>query len=164
MIVAFDTATKTGVAYGRAGETPRAYSVDLGKVAWERRFSRILRLTRKVIEDHRPELVAVEAFVGGPKANTDLSGLVACVMGEADRCGVRVVSYYPATIRKHFLGGISNRREKIKPQVMARCRMLGWPSDDPDACDALALWDYASARESRAHQVSTVGGLFGRQG
>lgn len=159
-VIAFDTATKTGVAIGSAGETPRAFSVDLGKVAWERRFSRILRLTRKVITEHKPDLVAVEAFVGGPKANTDLAGLVACVKGEADRLGVRVVSYYPATIRKHFLGGISTRSQKIKPQVMARCHMLGWPSDDPDACDAMALWDYAMALESRAHQITTVGGLF----
>jgi len=160
LIVAFDTATRTGVAIGSAGFPPRAYSVDLGKVAWERRFSRILKLTRKLIEEHHPDVVAVEAFVGGPKANTDLAGLVACVKGESDRLGVRVVSYYPATIRKHFLGGISTRGQKIKPQVMAKCAMLGWRSDDSDACDAMALWDYAMALESRAHQMLSVGGLL----
>jgi Holliday junction resolvasome RuvABC endonuclease subunit len=158
-VLAFDTATKTGVAVGCAGEAPRAFSVALGTVDWPMRFCRLLRITRRLIEEHRPDLVAVEAFVGGPKANSNLVGLVACVQGEATRRGVRVVSYYPATVRKHFLGGIRSRAP-IKTQVMARCRLLGWPSADDDACDALALWDYACAVESRAHQMTAVGGLF----
>lgn len=163
-VVAFDTATRTGVAYGSAGDKPRAFSVDLsvqeerGKAPWPRRFSRLIRLTGKMIDDHWPELIVVEAFVGGPKANTDLAGLVACVLGEADRRGIRVASYYPATVRKHFIG--MGTADKIKSQVMARCHMLGWPSDDPDACDALALWDYACSIESRSHQITTIGGLF----
>lgn len=157
-VLAFDTATNTGVAIGSAGETPRAFSVNLGKVAWERRFSRILRLTRKVITDERPDLVAVEAFVGGPKANTDLAGLVACVKGEADRLGVRVVSYYPATIRKHFLG--SGKVPNVKAAVVARCHMLGWQVADDNQADACALWDYAMSLESRAHQMTTIGGVF----
>lgn len=157
-VAAFDTATNTGVAIGSAGETPHAFSVNLGKVAWERRFSRILRLTRKVITDHRPDVLAVEAFVGGPKANTDLAGLVACVKGEADRLGVRVVSYYPATVRKHFLG--AGKVPNVKAAVMARCHLLGWKVTDDNQGDACALWDYSMSLESRAHQVTTVGGLF----
>lgn len=163
-VVAFDTATRTGVAYGSAGDKPRAFSVDLsvqderGKAPWPRRFSRLIRLTGKMIDDHWPELIVVEAFVGGPKANTDLAGLVACVLGEADRRGIRVASYYPATVRKHFIG--MGKADKIKSAVMARCHLLGWPSDDADACDALALWDYACSLESRSHQITTIGGLF----
>ncbi len=163
-VLAFDTATKTGVAIGSAGETPRAFSVDLGKVDWCVRFSQLLRLTNKLITDHQPDLVVVEAFVGGPKANTDLAGLVACVLGESDRLKVKTATYYPATIRKHFLGGVSkSSRTPIKVQVAQKCAMLGWDVGDTDAADAAALWSYACALVSRDHQMTDVGSLFGGQ-
>lgn len=116
-------------------------------------------MTAHYITELRPDLVAVEAFVGGPKANSNLVGLVACVQGEATRLGVRVVSYYPASVRAHFLGrgkGVG----PIKSQVFAKCRLLGWDPKDTDCSDSLALWDYALSMESRSHQVTTVGGLF----
>jgi Holliday junction resolvasome RuvABC endonuclease subunit len=158
-VLAFDTATKTGVAFGGAGEKPRAWSVDLGKTDWPVRFSKTLRMVSHYVETLKPDLIAVEAFVGGPKANSNLVGLVACVQGEAVRLGVPVVSYYPATVRKHFLGGIRSKAP-IKAQVYARCRMLGWSVEDLDAADAAALWDYTCSLQSRSHQIASIGGLF----
>lgn len=158
-VLAFDTATNTGVAFGAACGKPVSWSVSLGKEAWPDRFSKTLRMTSWFISEYKPDLVAVEAFVGGAKANTDLAGLVACVLGEARRRGVRVVSYYPATIRAHFLGGIKGKAP-IKQQVFARCIALGWNPKNTDCSDALALWDYACSVESRAHQITSVGGLF----
>jgi Holliday junction resolvasome RuvABC endonuclease subunit len=160
--LAFDTATKTGVAVGEDRGKPRAWSIDLGRGVWPQRYARTLRLVAACIEQFRPDLVAVEAFVGGPKANSDLIGLVACVQGEATRMGVRVVSYYPASIRAHFLSGIRVGKTPIKSQVYAKCRMLGWEPKDTDCADALALWDYALCKESRAHQMMSVGGVFAR--
>ncbi|PZQ99187.1 MAG: hypothetical protein DI533_00320 [Cereibacter sphaeroides] len=162
-VLSFDTATVTGCAFGVAGDKPRSWSVDLGKADWSIRFSQTLRMTATYIKDYGPDLIAVEEFVGGPKANTNLAGLVACVKGEANRRGVRVVSYWPATIRAHFLGRGSKSKIPIKAQVFARCKMLGWEPGDTDASDALALWDYACSMESRAHQMTSVGGLFGGQ-
>lgn len=167
VILAFDAASRTGVAIGSAGNRPRAFSVNLsagpGKAPWERRFSRLMRLTRKMIEDNKPDLVVVEEVVqGGRKAQWQLLGLVACVQGQADLMGVPVKAYWPGTIRAHFLGRGQKTKAPIKSQVMARCHMLGWPSDDPDACDALALWDYAASLESRSHQITTIGRLFGK--
>ncbi|MGL6209129.1 MAG: hypothetical protein ACRC14_04785 [Paracoccaceae bacterium] len=159
-IMALDTATKTGIAIGETGGKPICFTVDLGKVDWPVRFSRTLRMTRKLIEEHRPDLVAVEAFVGGPKANSNLVGLVACVQGETARMGVRLVSYYPATIRSHFLGGIRASKVPIKTQVFQRCRLLGWDVKDLDASDAAALFDYACSVESRAHQMTSLPGMF----
>jgi len=161
-VLALDTATKTGLAFGEVGHKPRSWSVDLGKVPWERRFSKTLRMVRQVCTELHPDLVVVEQFVGGPKANVNLVGLVACALGEADRMGIATVTYYPASVRKHFLGGIRGAG-KIKDQVYARCKMLGWDVDDLDAADALALWDYACAMQSRSHQMATVGGIFGVQ-
>lgn len=161
-ILAFDTATNTGVCFGVTGEKPVTFTVGLGKVDWSIRFSRTLKMTRKLITEYKPDIVAVEAFVGGPKANSNLIGLVACVQGETDRMGVKQVAYYPATIRKHFLGGIRSKAP-IKSQVYSRCQMLGWDVKDTDAADAAALWDYTCAMNSRSHQITTVGGLFGAQ-
>jgi Holliday junction resolvasome RuvABC endonuclease subunit len=158
-ILAFDTATKTGCAFGVAGGKPTSWTVNLGKVDWPIRFSKTLRMVEHYIGRFQPDLIAVETFVGGPKSNSNLVGLVACVQGEATRLGIRVVDYYPASVRKHFLGGIRGNTP-IKSQVFARCRMLGWDVKDTDAADALALWDYAAALESRAHQMTTVGGLL----
>ena len=157
--LAFDTATVTGVAFGRSGDRPKSWSVDLGKVDWPVRFSKTLRMVRHYATELKPDLIAVEAFVGGPKANTNLVGLVCCVLGEADRMGIRTVSYYPASIRSHFLGGIKGKGP-IKQQVFAKCRLLGWAPPSLDAADALALWDYALSLESRSHQIASVGGLF----
>ena len=161
-VLSFDTATKTGVCFGCAGETPRAWTVDLGKAEWPVRFSKTLIMTAHYIEKFRPDLVAVEQFVGGPKANSNLVGLVACVQGEATRLGVRVVSYYPASVRKHFLGGIKPPGN-IKAAVYARCRMLGWKVEDTDAADAASLWAHTCSLDSRAHQITSVGGLFNGQ-
>lgn len=166
-VLAFDAASRTGVAVGSAGNSPRAFSVDLsvqrepGKAPWERRFSRLMRLTQKMIAEHKPDLVVVEEVVqGGRKAQWQLLGLVACIQGQADLMGVPVKAYWPASIRSHFLGRGKKTKTPIKAQVFAKCQMLGWDVPDLDAADAMALWDYAMALESRAHQMSSVGGLF----
>lgn len=158
-ILALDTATNTGVAVGEVGGQPRSWSVNLGSGPWPERYSNMLRLVAAYVERFQPDLVAVEAFVGGPKANANLIGLVACVEGEAFRLGVPTVSYYPATIRSHFLGR-GRGKGPIKAQVFARCKMLGWDCKNTDESDALALFDFAASMQSRAHQVATVGGLF----
>ena len=173
-VLAFDIATKTGCAFGAAGDKPRAWSVSFGKSSDEDRFSKAIRMTASYIERFQPDLVAVEAPVGGREASALLVGLCACVKGEAARHGVRVVGYYPASVRKHFVGKALTARDfpalnrvaakkAIKGAVIARCDLLGWQIDDPDAADAAALWSYACALVSRDHQMTDVGGLFGGQ-
>jgi hypothetical protein len=172
-VIAFDIATVTGVAFGLAGGTPKAWAVDLGKGQSEdARFSKALRMTAHYCTSLQPDLVAVEAAIGGKDANAYLIGLVACVRGEATRHGVRCVSYHSGSIRKHFIGkamttrdfpGMSAAKAKlaIKGKVLWRCNLLGWNVTGLDAADAAATWDFACAMESRAHQMSSVGGLFG---
>lgn len=169
-VLAFDLATKTGIAYGESGGKPKAGSVGLGANE-DQRYAKAISLCGNLIERFQPDLVAVEAPVGGANASAFLIGLIACVKGEATRRGIRVVSYYPATIRKHFLGKALTARDfpsknataakkAIKASVMARCHLLGWDVKDGDAADAAALWDYASAMESRAHQMTSLPGMF----
>ena len=51
----FDTATKTGVAYGRSGETPAAISITLAGT-WPQRYAQLLKSTRALIEQHNGRL------------------------------------------------------------------------------------------------------------
>ena len=171
MIVALDLATRTGVAVG-AGGRPNAWSVDLGAGQPEdAKFSRVLQLTHSLIDAHAPDLIAIEAPVGGPEASHFLIGLVACVRGYARNRGVPVARYQSSTIRKHFLGAVPTVRgqaaankhaakKAIKGMVMNRCRALGYAADDDDAADACALWDYATALRSPA-QAAMTAGMFG---
>lgn len=170
-IVALDIATRTGIAAGVSGGTPKWWEVDLGKAPNERRFSNVLRLTHEIIVEHQPDLIVVEAAIGGPKASAYLIGLVSCVEGCAFNRSVPVVRAHLGTIRKHFIGKALSvksfphlkpvdAKKAIKSQVIGRCHVLGWKVDTDNEADACALWDYASATYGRA-QSAPAGGLFG---
>lgn len=169
--LAFDTAIKTGVCVGSAGSTPKAWTVNLGKAEWDVRFAKALRMVERYVTDFSPDLVVVEGPAAGGFQNLDLIGLTVCIRAQAAKMGVRTAVYYPNSVRKHFVGKAlsardfpgkshSARKGAIKGQIIARCQLLGWNIQEPDAADAAALWDYACSLESRAHQVTTVGGLF----
>lgn len=169
-ILAFDLATKTGIAFGEVGGKPKAGSVSLGATEDER-YAKAISLCGNLIERYTPDLIAIEAPVGGANASAFLIGIIACVRGEAKRKGTRTVLYFPSTVRKHFLGKALTARDfpsknhaaakkAIKGAVMARCHLLGWDVKDGDAGDAAALWDYACAMESRSHQMTSLPGMF----
>lgn len=172
-VLAFDIASKTGCAFGVVGGAPKAWTVNLAKGgADEMRLARAIQMTAFCITRLQPDVVAVEAPVGGRDANALLIGLAACVKGEAARRGCKVVEYFPSTVRKHFMGKAKTSRDfpgktkaaakaAIKAEVLHRCRMLGWDVEGLDAADACALFDFACAMESRDHQVTSIGALFG---
>lgn len=171
IVMAFDIAGRTGIAYGRAGETPRATAVDLGKGRGDAaQFARMIRATNELLTKYRPDIVVYEGPVGGPRTSHFLVGLAACFVGEAARLGHKPIDLNLGSVRKHFLGKhITTRsmpgaskgavRQEIKRAVIARCHALGWPVRDDDEADACALWDYASATIGRA-QAKPLGGLF----
>jgi Holliday junction resolvasome RuvABC endonuclease subunit len=168
-VLAFDIASRTGVCFGEAGQKPRAWAVSLGE--GDDRYAKAIRMCGAYVDRFQPDLVVIEAPVGGRDASALLIGLIACVKGEAMRRGVQTVEYFPSTVRKHFMGKALTAKDfpgkthgaakkAIKGAVMARCIALGWEVRDGDAADAAALWDYACAVHSRAHQMTSVGGLF----
>lgn len=169
-IVAMDIATTCGVAVGIAGGQPRSFSVNLGKPPDDRRFSKLLSLTSRLLTEHEPDLLAYEMPVGGPKTSHYLVGLIACVRGVAFNRGIRTEGVPISTVRRHFLGKHLTTRhfpgknhaaakKAIKTQVIARCGLLGWQVDDADCADAAALFDFASATWART-QSAPLGGLF----
>lgn len=168
-ILAFDTAISTGCAFGVAGGKPVAWTVNLGKANWDRRFARTLITVDKYVTELRPNLVVVEAPSQGNFGNPDLGGLATCVRAQAARMGVSVAVYYPGSIKKHFLGkGLTSKdfpglsrahaKQEIKRLTIERCRSLGWDVIGHDEADAAALWAYAASKHGA--QLMPAGGLF----
>lgn len=170
-VLALDVASHIGIAVGESGSVPLCWSEYLGGPPDERRFSQAIRLTDQLIREHKPEFIAVEAAVGGPKASAYLIGLLACVRGIAFLRGIPCEALHLAAIRKHFVGknltvkdfpGMKHAQAKkaIKQVVIQRCRVLGWTVPDDNAADAGALWDYACSIKAPGYQARPVGGLF----
>lgn len=171
-VLALDVATVTGCAFGVAGDKPRAWEVDLGKGAADQaRFAKAISFARWACEKFEPDLVAIEAPVGGAKTSHLLVGMWACIMGEVHRCKTTPIKCDIATVRKHFLGKHLTAKHyphlkpaqaklEIKRAVMNRCRVMGWQAETDNCGDALAIWDYACSTHSPSHHITTIGGLF----
>ncbi len=175
-IVALDIATTTGVCVGESGAAPAAWTVNLGQGHSEEvRFSNALRLAWNLIEKNAPDLVVIEAAIGGKFASAFLIGLVACVRGTCRLKGVKCETVTSATVRKHFLGKALSKKhfphlkpaaatKAIKQEVIDRCRIFGWEPENGDEADAMAIWDWACAVYARGHQSKPLGALFRHDG
>lgn len=171
-ILALDIATQMGCAFGRPLTAPSTWSVSFGELReHDARFAKALRFIRAMHMQLAPDLIAIEAPIGGKDASHYLIGLVAVMRGQAKDLGIQTVEYNIGSVRKHFIGKHFTKRDFpalsdaaagkiIKGKVFSRCRALGWPVSDLDQSDAAALWDYACSRESRAHQVQNLPGMF----
>lgn len=170
-ILALDVATTTGICVGVAGADPKAWSVSLGEPPDDRRFSNALAMTQGLVQTHDPDVVVIEAPIGGKHASAYLIGLVACIRGCCFNRGRKALSVYPATVRKHFMGKAKTSRDfpgvkpakaklMIKKEILARCHLIGWDVPDLDAADAAAAWDWACATQVQGFQAKPAGGLF----
>lgn len=170
MILAFDLATNTGVAVGRAGDKP-ALSTEVMGLSGEphgTRFAQCMRMTKRLILQHSPDLIAVEeAIVSGAVGDANRAkmalGLRGAVFAIAHIHHIRCVEYPVQTIRKHFIGRGNLASEPAKVAVMSRCRLLGWRFSNDNESDAAAVWDLASARSRRSASL-TPNGLFDHAG
>jgi Holliday junction resolvasome RuvABC endonuclease subunit len=165
-ILAFDLGTNTGVAIGDASERPLAHTERLGEAGQSHgaRFAQALHMTRRLIEQHSPDLIAFEApIAAGPKgaaSRVQLSmGIRACIMAMAHLRSIETMEVPVQSIRKHFIGAGDLKREAAKQETIRRCRALGWHVVSDDQADACAVWDYA--RNSRTKISSPPpNGLF----
>jgi Holliday junction resolvasome RuvABC endonuclease subunit len=170
-ILALDVATTTGVCVGSSGAAPRAWTVDLGKSPIQRKLSNALVMTQGLITAHNPDLIVIEAPIGGKKVNQPLIKMVGCIEGCAFNRGVKTLPVNLASVRKHFLGKAFTKqhfphltekaaRVEIKNMVIRRCTAIGWNPENDDEADAMALWDWACATQVRSYQAKPLGGLF----
>ncbi|HYF40897.1 MAG TPA: hypothetical protein VEA35_00490 [Ramlibacter sp.] len=108
-----------------------------------------------------PLVRAGSSFAGAPtNAETvriQLGFTMAAQIVAAER-NLRVAAAAVQTIRKHFCGSGHAK----KPEVMARCRMLGWDFADNNAADAAACWSWAKSQFDKAYRPHQVTELFAK--
>lgn len=164
--MAFDLATNTGVAFGRADTDPVAQSYKLGDTGSShgQRFVELSLVTRRLIKTFSPDHIVIEeAIAGGAPGDANRAklafGLRAMVMAEAFAVGLPVMEISVQSIRKHFLGQGNIPSHKAKPMTIARCELLGWRvsnDNEADACAAFACAAYRLTKSATPHP----GGLF----
>lgn len=159
IVIGIDAATRLGIAVGAPGAVPIGWSVRLGE-GYQPRLAAALTLTAKLIEEHHPVLIGIENSINARIANRDtdnvLKGILGCIAGCAWTRNVPVRLVEIATLDKHFVGARQKGRATRKQAYMRRAQLLGWQPPDQDACDAMAVWDYACSLTSRAHGVATT--------
>lgn len=156
-LAALDIATSTGWACGCLGELPRAGSVRFGVIARDppdQVFAAAIEWAAAFFECERPDILILEMMLP-PQAMLNktsrqvrdrLAGLHGVMLGCARRGGVgEFVHVSVGDIRRHFIGDGSLKRNAAKREVIRRCVQLGWPADDDNAADALAIWSYGCA-------------------
>lgn len=163
IILALDLATTTGVAVGSPGNRPICFTENLGNAGEHHgaRFAQAFRMTKRLIQQYKPDLIAIEAPIGTAGGGTKnrplvLMGIRACVMGVSHMMHVPTEQHEVGTIRKHFLGVGNLKRDDAKRATIGRCRSLGWTVMNDNEADAAALWDYACARLSRSHAIAST--------
>jgi len=174
-LVGLDVGRLLGVAVGMPGFVPQSYSIALGKPGAGRtkhagNLIAVLDLILSGRDPRRPEADAgpkpfmlvkeapfsLAAFSDKTSAEATVKstyGLHCVVEGMCDRHGVECRDAYESTVTKHFTSkGRWGGRAERKAAIMRRCRLLGYvPAgcNDEDRCDALAVWDWASATIAR---------------
>lgn len=169
-ILALDIATRTGFAFGRPGELPRSGSIRLAPPGSSNgAIGRgMMRWLADFLKVSQPDVIYYEVPLDprhmGRKTTFKtariLLGLPFLVETISEARGVyKLREAGVQDVRKHFCG---NARPKDKKQaVLARCRQLGWQPEDDNAADALALWDFACAKEAPGVAIATAP-LFAR--
>ena len=177
-IAAFDLASRTGVAFGSAGATPKIEAWQLRTIG-ESPEEAAATLGNMLDELFRVEtfgLVAVENYLNPaaqPNADAVISGIMlrGALEAVASHHGITVEGVDVATIRKHFCGRATvaaprrgnspprSAKQKAadrlatKEMVWRRAVALGYfsrdESPDYDRSDAVAVWDHAVATFSR---------------
>lgn len=179
-ILALDIATRTGWAYGPAGEPPRSGAVKLRKpddplhvassnVGYFIKDQRVLERIDMVVYEAPLDPQAKFQMVnkGGRAQNSASIILPFMIMGVIEfYChfyGIQCVASNRQTVLKHFTGQARwGNREAAKAAVISRAHALGLlpkESRDDDRADAIAIHDYASMRWGKAQPRTLV--MFG---
>jgi len=166
LILALDNGYRTGFAEGEAGGRPSRSGSEKVDVP------ELLRWLNKAFKRQLPRLVVVEDVLP-LKAYARLGTAEHSVYdalrrrGVVEACcglwGVELRAAPVLAVRKHFTGRVSHGSQKDgKRATIMRCRQLRYIANDEadeDRCDALAIWDWASATIARRPPRELV--LFG---
>ena len=159
-VIGLDLGRLMGFAAGVPGEVPESCTVELSKPGIGRvvQSSNLLAFMGKTLRETKPDLVVKEApfrlaafkdhGVGEDVVRSaySLHGIVEAI---CHRHGIPCEDVAVATYTKHFTGTSKHGgRAKRKAAIIARCAQLRYVPPhckDDNRCDALAVWDWASA-------------------
>lgn len=152
-----DLATSIGVAVGSPGRTPRAWSHRLPSTGEELGpfLAALDSLLEELIAEWSPSHIIMEApIIRNGKTALATARKLYCLAGHTEwtawrhkiPCyeaqGDRVTGFF--TGRSRYPGKTSYARRAAKKRaVIDKCERLGWPVDDDDAADAIALFCWA---------------------
>lgn len=159
VIAAFDLATVTGVCVGRAGiKNPTLATWDFREFnprparfyEFFVRAHNLFAMAHKAgapvtqVRYEAPMTLGAMNKVGASEATVGLlRGIVGVLEACAWRAGIRdITSISVHAARNHLIG---TNRKGGKAEVIRWCRMLGYPVEDDNQADAVALWSRASA-------------------
>lgn len=160
LILALDLASTTGVAEGRPGERPRAWTWRLGSAGSSQahRLAELLKLTSQHLMVSRPDQIWIEAPMapavmvdigGSAQTAAFLFGCPAVVKAVAYLRGIyRVTEANVQDVRHHFINRRTLPKGEGKRVVIDRCRVLGWEVENDNEADAAALWSYACGQHN----------------
>lgn len=168
-ILALDISkTCTGICEGRAGETPRLYSIRGEGVDVVKAMVRLGDwLIKRSQVDHIDWLyfeapIHPGAFLGeydedekkvkaksNPNVAITLAKMVGVIEFVAEMSDIKTRSANVQTVRKAFLGNA--RPDDPKQRARAMCRALNWPVENLDQADAAAVWYYACTQAAPRH-------------
>lgn len=171
LIWGIDLAGSCGLAEGRIGTSPRLSTIRFDSSSDETTVAGIIekagRATRwfakRLKDGETPDVVYIEAPIPeralGSNTNAHSTAVKFMLLGavtgtlRAKRIVIKTANIQ--RVRKHFIGRGNLKNVEAKPQVMSRCRSMGWDPQNFDESDAAAVWDFGCGQENAA-------GLFGR--
>lgn len=160
LILALDISkTKTGIAFGRAGEKPTLLSIDGKDDDAAGAMAKLGKWLIDFIKVSRPDWLYYEAALGiipaeydeetgkvrakgNPQTTITLAKMTGVVEFVAAMKGIRCRTAHVQTVRKAFLG--NGRPDQPKKYVKAMCRELGWTPANTDEADAACVWAWAA--------------------
>ena len=108
--------------------------------ALPRRLQRIFARLGEIVEEHRPDLVAIEEvfYAVNPKSALKLGQVRGVAMLVAAHYGLEVAEYAPLSIKSAVVGYGRADKHQVQQMVMRLLR-LAEPPEPYDASDALAI-------------------------
>jgi crossover junction endodeoxyribonuclease RuvC len=148
---------RTGYAVVEGGPRPRALAIGVVRTSPEtdhgRRLVELGHALKALIEEHRPDVAAVERLFFNSNARSAMAvGQAAGVaIATAAEAGLEVVDYTPLEVKRSVVGVGNASKHQVQTMVAALLRLQSAPrpADAADAC-ALAICHLHGAAFARA--------------
>lgn len=173
--------TRSGFAFGRAGEQPTTVSIVGRDDDGPRAQARLWVYMRDLLKVAKPDYFFAEALLDfgafqpqidwaaqtvksarGPHASFELMRMFSTAELFAELASIVFRKVHVATIRTEFLGDGRLKRKVAKARARAMVKLLGWTAANDDEADACAVWHYATCVTAPRLAVPIHPGMFAK--